>query len=121
MAKIRFTAEELADIVTNNDIDFSAVVSDVELLSHNTTDTDWGNGDGSSCEESSLDDATAHIANQPNNDIDNSADTTTNVDNRTISRENTSFGREDDEREPLVSNTRNYTIDESIDFTGSSL
>ena len=52
--------------------------SDGEQSSHNTLDTNWGSGDGSSSEESSLDEATVHIGNEPNNDIDASADTTTN-------------------------------------------
>ena len=52
MAKIRFTAEEVADIVTNDGIHFSDLDSDGEQSSHDTSDTDWGSGDGSSSEES---------------------------------------------------------------------
>ena len=91
--------------------------SDAEQSSHDTSDTDWGSGDGSSCEESSLDEAIVHIANEPNNDID---DSTTNEDSRTITGENSQLCREREyeEREHLV--LSNSTIDESIDFTYSS-
>ena len=61
-----------------DDIHFSDLVSDGGQSSYNTSDNDWGSGDGSSSEELSLDEATVHKANEPNNDIDDSAtDTTT--------------------------------------------
>ena len=47
MAKISFTAEEVADIVNNDDIHYSNLDNDGEQSSHGTSDTVWGNGDGS--------------------------------------------------------------------------
>ena len=44
MAKIRFTAEEVTDIVTNDDINFSDLDSDGEQSSHNTADTGYYTG-----------------------------------------------------------------------------
>ena len=92
-------------IVTNDGIHFSNLDSDGEQSSHDTSDTDYGCRDGSSSEESSLDEAIVHIAIEPNNDIDDSAtDITTNEDSRTITGKNSILcrKRKDDEREPLI-------------------
>ena len=56
MAKICFAAE-VADIVTNDDIHFCDLDSDGEQSSHDTSDTDWGSGDGSSGKQSPLDES----------------------------------------------------------------
>ena len=100
----------MADIVTNDDIHFTHLDSDGEQSSHDSSDTDWGSGDGSSSEESSLFETTVHIANKPNNDIDDSATDTTTGENNPLCRE-----CKDDEGAPLV--LSNFPIDESIDFT----